>query len=352
MDPSDFYDLVSGRKRGVLAAGARGLLRLAEVPYSLAVRWRNGRYEAGKKEVVTVGAPVISVGNLTLGGTGKTPLVKWLARHLRNCDLRVAILSRGYGAADGAKNDEALELEQVLPDVPHLQSPDRVSIAQTAVGELESQVLLLDDGFQHRRLARDLDIVLLDATQPFGYDHVFPRGTLREPAVGLARADVVCLSRANLIEPSERETLRQRAAKLSPGAVWCEVAHAPSQLLNSQGETAPLDALNGRRVLGFCGIGNPVAFRTTLESAGAEVAVWREFPDHHSYTADDVAELAALAKQHDVELVVGTHKDLVKLRTPAIGDAPLWAVVVEMEFLAGQGEFIAAVCKATQSITP
>lgn len=352
MDPSDYYDLVSGRRRGVLAAAARGLLRLAEVPYGLAVRWRNRRYEAGKKEVVEVGVPVISVGNLTLGGTGKTPLVKWLARHLRQRDLRVAILSRGYGAADGAKNDEALELEQSLPDVPHLQSPDRVSIAQTAVGELESQVLLLDDGFQHRRLARDLNIVLLDATQPFGYDHVFPRGTLREPAAGLSRADVVCLSRANLVESPERETIRQRAAKLAPQAIWCEVAHAPSQLLNSNSETAPLDTLTGKRVLGFCGIGNPAAFRSTLELAGAEVAAWREFPDHHSYTADDVAELAALAKQGDAELVVGTHKDLVKLRTPAIGDAPLWAVVVEMEFLTGQGEFVEAVNNATQSVVP
>lgn len=347
MDPSDFYDLVSGRNRGLLSAAARGLLSVAEIPYSLAVSWRNRRYDLGKKETTRVGVPVISVGNLTLGGTGKTPLVKWLARNLRERELRVAILSRGYGAAEGAKNDEALELEQTLPDVPHLQSPNRVSIARTAIDELESEVLLLDDGFQHRRLARDLDIVLLDATQPFGYDRVFPRGTLREPVKGLARADVIGLSRADLVEPPEREAIRRRVAKLAPEAVWFEVAHSPSQLLNSSGQSEPLESLAGHRVVGFCGIGNPGAFRSTVESAGAEIAAWREFPDHYNYTADDVGELATLAAQSNADRTVCTHKDLVKLRTATIGDQPLWAVVVEMNFLRGEEEFAAAVERVT-----
>ena len=343
-DASYFYDLVSGRKRGVSAPLVRGALHLAEFPYRWVVRRRNRRYDLGREEIVRVEVPVISVGNLTLGGTGKTPMVKWIARHLRKTShlrkkgWRVALLSRGYGAEEGSKNDEALELEQALPDVPHLQSPNRVAIAQTAIEELESQVLVLDDGFQHRRLARDLDIVLLDATQPFGYDHVFPRGTLREPVESLARADVVCLSRADLIEADQRAAIESRVEQLAPQALWCEATHAPSQLLNSDGETRPLEQLSGESVMGFCGIGNPAAFRHTLESAGAEVVAWHAFADHHSYTADDVAMLCQEAEKSGATQMVCTHKDLVKIRTPQLAKLPLWAVVVEIHFLRGEEE--------------
>ncbi|WP_425396874.1 tetraacyldisaccharide 4'-kinase [Aeoliella sp.] len=345
LEPSDFYDLVSGRKRGVVATGMRVGLRAAEVLYATGVQFRNRRYDAQRAEITKVAAPVVSVGNLTLGGTGKTPMVKWIARHLRARDLRVAILSRGYGAEEGAKNDEALELEQSLPDVPHLQSPDRVAIATAAIEELESQVLVLDDGFQHRRLARDLDIVLLDATQPFGFDHVFPRGTLREPAKNLHRAGVVCLSRANLATDAERAAIRQRANKLAPDAAWCEVAHAPATLLNSSGSEQPLDTLRGAKVFGFCGIGNPGAFRKTLEAAGADIVGWRELADHHNYTADDVHQLAAAATESGAKMAICTQKDMVKLRAPMLGAVPLWSVVVEIEFLEGEDAMVAALAK-------
>ena len=341
MQPSDFYDLVSGRRRGIWPSTQRLALRMGEFAYTAGVQHRNRKFDRGQG-VERVDVPVVSVGNLTLGGTGKTPMVKWIARQLRQREWRVAILSRGYGATDGAKNDEALELEQALPDVPHLQSPDRVAIARTAIEELESQVLLLDDGFQHRRLARDLDIVLLDATQPFGFDHVFPRGTLREPVAGLARAQVVCLSRANLIDADARQALRQRAARLAPQAAWCEVTHAPAMLLNSEGETSGLDQLQGARVFGFCGIGNPQAFRKTLESAGAQLVGWSELPDHHSYTAEDVSRLSQAIEQSGAELAICTQKDLVKLRVPQLQSRALWAVVVEIEFLAGEQSLVDA----------
>ncbi len=194
--PTEFRDLVSGRRKGLAATFTRGVLRVAEMPYALAVSARNRRYDRGAHLTHRAGVPVISVGNLTLGGTGKTPMVKWLAQRLQNSGVRVAIVSRGYGAANGAPNDEAMELAAALPNVPHIQSRDRVAAAARAIQGFHSQVLLLDDGFQHRRLARDLDIVLLDALEPFGFEHVFPRGTLREPLAGLRRADFVCLSRA------------------------------------------------------------------------------------------------------------------------------------------------------------
>ena len=174
---------------------ARCLLSAVEVPYTWAVRWRNYGYDHGQSPSQRVSVPVISVGNLSMGGTGKTPLVAWIAQRLQQRGVRVTLVSRGYGAVAGKPNDEALELEQKLPGVPHLQNPDRVAAAQKGIAELGSQAILLDDGFQHRRLARDLDIVLLDAVEPFGFGHVFPRGTLREPISGLRRADLVALSR-------------------------------------------------------------------------------------------------------------------------------------------------------------
>src|SRR5262249_3767146 len=151
--------LVSGRLRGLWPGLQRLGLRVVSGPYGLAVRLRNWLYDRGWKKVVRAPVPVVRVGNLTLGGTGKTPCVRYVARFYRQRDLRVAILSRGYGSTQG-RNDEALVLEENLPDVPHLQGADRAALAATAVEELESEVLVLDDGFQHRRLARNLDLVL------------------------------------------------------------------------------------------------------------------------------------------------------------------------------------------------
>src|SRR5262245_5119025 len=271
LDPQTFREVVSGRRRGVTAALMRWVLRAAEGPYTFAVRRRSRQFDSGQREIHRAGVPVVSVGNLTLGGTGKTPMVKWLARWFASRGLRVAIVSRGYGAAEGQQNDEAMELHQALPDVPHLQNPNRVVAAARAVDEFRSQIIVLDDGFQHRRLARDLDIVLLDALEPFGFDRVFPRGTLREPLAGLARAQVVCLSRANLIDADDRTDIRRRVAGLAPQAAWCELIHAPSALVDSSGASQPLESLAGRRVAAFCGIGNPSGFRRTLESTGCQI---------------------------------------------------------------------------------
>jgi tetraacyldisaccharide 4'-kinase len=296
--------------------------------------YRNRRYTHGRAATHAAGVPVISVGNLTLGGTGKTPLVEWIARKLRQSHVRVAIVSRGYGGEAGGYNDEALELELALPDVPHVQDPDRVAAAQIAVEELEMQAILLDDGFQHRRLARDLDIVLLDATEPFGFEHVFPRGTLREPLAGLARADVVILSRADMLTPEARAQIHDRVTKYAPQAAWGEVEHRVSGLLNSSGQRVAADILTGKRVAAFCGIGNPAGFRHTLGTLGCEITAWREFPDHHNYTREDVATLSQWSQQADI--LVCTRKDLVKLRVPTLGGVALWAVNIEIGFLLGQ----------------
>jgi len=336
ISPSAFRDLVSGRRRGMAAALCRFVLRLAEIPYTWAVVWRNRRYDCGRAEVHRVGVPVISVGNLTLGGTGKTPLVAWLARWFRAQGVRVSVVSRGYGAEAGGCSDEAREFALQLPDVPHLRSPDRVAAAQVAIEELQTQLILLDDAFQHRRIARDLDIVLLDALAPFGFEHVFPRGTLREPLCGLRRADAVLLSRADVLPPADREAIRRRVAEIAPNALWAEVRHASQELFSADGERRPLDLLQQGRVAAFCGLGNPDGFRHTLEVCRCQVADFREYPDHHPYSRADIEELDRWVGGLNVTAVVCSQKDLVKIGLPRLGGKSLWALRIAIEFLAGQ----------------
>lgn len=337
ISPAAFREVASGRRRGAAAALLRFSLQAASLPYGCAVRVRNRRYDRGGAAAVhRPDVPVVSVGNLTVGGTGKTPMVEWIARHVRRHGVRAAILSRGYKAEQGGVNDEALELELALPDVPHLQNPDRAAAAATAVEELATQLLLLDDGFQHRRLARDLDIVLLDASEPFGYGHLLPRGLLREPIAGLRRAGAVVLSRADMMPPQERRAIERRVAELAPAAVWCEVEHRATALVDSAGGRYPVESLEGRSGAACCGIGNPAGFRHTLDGLGFEVHGWREFPDHHNYAREDVDALAELVRTSGAEILVCTRKDLVKLRVPAIGGAPLRALAVELHFARGE----------------
>lgn len=336
MRSTDFYDLVSGRRRGVLAAAARAGLATAEPLYRVGVWWRNRQYDTRPDLIESVAAPVVSVGNLTLGGSGKTPTVKWLARRLRGEGVRVSIVSRGYGAPEeGGPNDEALELEQALPDVPHLQNRDRVAAARAAVEELAAQAVLADDGFQHRRLHRDLDIVLLDATEPFGFGRVFPRGALREPVASLSRADAVLLTRADRVSADDRQAIRRRVSEVAPEAAWCESVMAPSSLIgvDDSGDVlpdAPLEAVRDATVGLFSGIGNPAAFRATAESLGASVAFAREFADHHAYTADDIESLERDVVASNADAVLCTHKDLVKVLTPRLGGKPVWAVGIDL----------------------
>jgi tetraacyldisaccharide 4'-kinase len=336
LDAGTFRELVSGQRRGVGASFARCLLRAAETPYTWAIRWRNDRYDRRPSRATRLDVPVVSVGNLTLGGTGKTPMVRWLVRRFWQSGWQPAIVSRGYGAAQGEKNDEALELEQSLPGVPHVQNPDRIAGARQAIERYDADSIVLDDGFQHRRLGRDLDIVLLDAMNPFGCEHVFPRGMLREPVEGLRRAQVVCLSRADFLDESGRRAIRARVASLAPEALWCEAVHQPAELRNALGVVAPLSVLAGCRVAAFCGIGNPSALQKTLAALGADIVTWREFADHHRYTRENEAQLAADVRASAVDLVVTTHKDLVKLPQPSLGDRPLWAVTIELSFLGSE----------------
>jgi tetraacyldisaccharide 4'-kinase len=336
MTPGRFHALVGGEARGPAAWLARAGLWWARLPYGAAVRLRNRLFDLGLRKPTRVPVPVVSVGNLTLGGTGKTPCVEFVAGFYRDVGLRVAVLSRGYGSGSG-RNDEAMVLEENLPDVPHLQGPDRAALAATAVEELESEVLVLDDGFQHRRLARDLDIVLIDATRPLEREYLFPRGTLREPVSSLKRAGLAVLTRADQVEPESLERQRRWLRGRFPALPVTTAVHGPVELIGGD-STAPVGALKGRPVGAFCGIGNPEAFRRTLADLGADVAAFRTFPDHHPYTRADVDDLRGWAVKLPAGAAVATtQKDFVKLRLADLAGRPLWALRIGLRFTDGEG---------------
>lgn len=315
---------------------SRGGLRLLSLPYSAGVWLRNTAFDLGLKRVHKAPVPVISVGNITAGGTGKTPLVAYLANWFQDRGARVVLLSRGYRALPGEVNDEKLVLDRECPGVPHLQDPDRVRSAEIACREHGADLLILDDGFQHRRLHRDLNVVLIDALNPWGYGRLLPRGLLRETVSALRRADVVVLTRADQCSGEQR---RQIASTLQATGVseWVEAAFVPTRLTNTTGETLDIHALATQRVAAFCGIGNPDGFRQTLTDAGYDPVFFETFPDHHHYANDELTKLASRAQADGATALLTTQKDLVKLPASQDGRAPVWAVSIGTRIVAGEG---------------
>jgi tetraacyldisaccharide 4'-kinase len=334
---AEHWEAIIRGQRGLRVTLARMGLWWARIPYGVVMAVRQQLYARGFWQAVRVPVPVISVGNLTLGGTGKTPCVEAVARWLREQGHAVTILSRGYGVESGP-NDEAMVLEHNLPDVPHLQGRNRIETAMTAIHELESEVLLLDDGFQHQRLHRDLDIVLLDATKPITSEYLFPRGTLREPLSALRRVHVAILTRCEQATLESITTQRDWLAANYPHLCVVEADHQPLELINGE-DTQALSTLQGVHVVAFCGLANPEAFRQTLTTLGAEIVDFIRYPDHHPYTRADVEDLAKRMSALPAHgLGVTSQKDFVKLRTANLGGRPLWAVRIGMRFRRGLAE--------------
>ncbi len=349
LDAQWFHDMVSGRRRGVAADVTRQALWLASVPYAWAVNTRNRRFDRNTSKSKRVSVPVISVGNLTLGGTGKTPMIASLADWLLRQEIKPVIVSRGYKASLDGRNDEAVELSQMLPTVPHIQNPDRVQASTQAIDQYACDIVLLDDGFQHRRLHRDLDIVLVDATCPFENEHLFPRGTLREPIRSLRRAHIIVLTRCDRVEENRRKEIRKTVQAIAPHALWCTASHQATHLVNHSQDQRSLASLANQNVAAFCGIGNPDSFHGLCgDLPDVKVTRFRAYADHAHYDTSQIDDLFHWVNQQPVSSVLCTRKDLVKIRRDSIGESALWAVAVALRLDEGRDAFWLKIAQAAR----
>ena len=345
----DFRELVK-RRNGFYAPWHLFLTGCALL-YAPIVRGRNLLYDLGLKKSYRLGVPTVSLGNLTMGGTGKTPAAAALLRAALERGIRPALLSRGYRASNGAgagkdapnrygrRNDEGAELALEFPDVPHYQAPDRVGAGRALLADFpETELVILDDGFQHRRLARDVNLVLIDALDPFG-GGLFPAGLAREPIAALRRADGVILNRADLVDEPSRRRIEAEVRRYAPDVLWGEASVRPVSLLRRTPDgwdAAPLSLLkeeSGKVWVPFCGIGNPDGFFKMLRAEGIKTASGISFPDHTAPGKGGIRRLAAAAPEAAGFLT--TVKDLVKLPAGEIAGRPVWGVKTELRFLNG-----------------
>ncbi len=356
LDQDQFRAIVSGGRRDVWARAARSALTVVSLGYRLVVGIRNSLYDRGLLKSHRASVPVLCVGNLTTGGTGKTPLVAWLARLVEGKGRRPAILTRGYkahhspGEAGGAHptTDEPAELAQGCPGVPVIVNGDRVAGAAEAVRNHDAQVLLMDDGFQHRRLGRDLDIVTIDATVPFGYGRLLPAGFLREPIGSLKRAGAVVLTRSDQVSEEALKQIESRIHKVRPDIAVARSVHAPVGARRSEGPDIGLEELEGKNVFAFCGLGNPNAFFATVQACGCVLAGSQAFNDHHAYTSGDLANLCQTAREKGAGLLLTTQKDWTKiafLSRPEDGP-PVAYLAIELQFTSGR-EVLSALIERT-----
>jgi tetraacyldisaccharide 4'-kinase len=315
-------------------------LRLLSLPYGGIIAARNRLYDGDLLKQDKLPRPVISVGNLTVGGTGKTPTVIFIAHILKERGYRPAVLSRGYGGhahgpvnvvSDGNRirlgwreaGDEPVLIARALPGIPVLTGSRRLLTGRAAVETFGADVLILDDGFQHRSLFRDIDLVLLAAARPFGNGFLLPRGPLREPAESFGRADIL-LRTGN---EGNGESLKEAASLPSFRAI-----HKPQGLVaGGTGRIEPVAALSGQKVFAFAGIGSPDSFRRSLTELGAAVVGFRVFPDHHPYNPSDIENLRRLAAESGAARIVTTEKDGIRLADFPDFPAELFLLRIAME---------------------
>jgi len=363
-------EVITGQRRDKKAAMMRFALFLLSKVFHLAIKVRRFLYDVRILRDYTIGVQVIAIGNLTVGGTGKTPVVEKFARELQQQGRTVAILSRGYRSkppplvtrlmnkillredstpprvvSDGksllldseAAGDEPYMLASNLKDVIVLVDKDRVKAGRYAIEKFGCDTLLLDDGFQYWKLAgRRRDIVLIDCQQPFGNEHLLPRGLLREPPSHLARANTIFITKCN----GNVAKIRSRISQLNPSAGIIECVHHPLYFeYVFTGDRRGLDLIQGKKVAAFSGIAQPESFEQSLIEQGAELVYSKRFADHHRFSQQEVLNAVNRGKKRQAEMIITTQKDAVRFPKIDRRDLPIYFMRVEIKILTGAKDF-------------
>ncbi len=343
MNRQQHRDIVTGKDTSTTAQFTRVSLRLASLFYGIGVSLRNSAFDRGMRKVNKLPHPVISVGNLTAGGTGKTPHVLWVVRQLQSMNLHPAVLLRGYvprhaQKTDDQGSDETLMLQQTLgPGVPVQANPDRVQGATHALArDAQVNVFVLDDGFQHRRVHREVDLLLIDATSPFGLGRLLPAGYLREPVRGLRRAHAIIITRSDMLPADKLGLLEKRLRQLGAPDVIAHSVNHWSGLLDSAGQTHDLNRLRETKLAAVCGIGNPSQFKAMLARHFTQVVGQYELEDHQHYTPALVQQIVDHAVNNGAQALVLTEKDWVKWQPVTVNmnlSLPVYRLKLEVNII-------------------
>ncbi|MGB6220348.1 tetraacyldisaccharide 4'-kinase [Haloferula sp.] len=364
-------DVIFGRAKGFRAGMTRLAMSALSVLFLQIVKARLMVFRRRWKQQSHLGTQVISIGNITVGGTGKTPVTEMLSRTLRDRGRSVAILSRGYKSrrlkqpqkwesrdghpidpdhmpkvvSAGDKllldskfaGDEPYMLAQNLKGVSVVVDKDRIKGGRFAVRHLGADTLVLDDGLQYLRLAHGTDIVLVDRTAPYGTGHLLPRGTLREPPANLRRASYILITKC---DGSPNDALIEQLRRHNPYAPIIECAHGPRYLEEVfTGKRKPLDYLQDKWVAAISGIAVPESFEKSLENLGARVEIRRHFPDHYRFNIREINAFMERCIERDMQLVVTTEKDAVRFPRPKEITVPIWFLRIEVEILKGHDDW-------------
>ncbi|MDD3375405.1 MAG: tetraacyldisaccharide 4'-kinase [Candidatus Omnitrophica bacterium] len=333
------YELMTDQRKDYLSFGIKIILVILSFFYWMGIKIILWMYRSGVLKTKRLPKSVISVGNITLGGVGKTPLVRLIAKMFQRHGLKSAILTRGY-MAKGMVSDEAEMLKTQLKDVPVLVGANRYQVAQNFLETNTTDVFILDDGFQHWRLFRNFNIVAIDATRPFGNFFLIPRGILREPMDSLKRADIFVLTKTDLGKENLK-TIYQKIKQFQPTAAIVETIHSPVSLvnINNYGDKRNLFDLAGNSVCLFSGIGDPRSFEESAKSLKIAIKKHFIFMDHHKYSKDDIERIVHYCRAHNIKTIITTQKDAARLKELLylfLRELDVFILEVEMKILKGE----------------